>query len=109
MKNILFIAFAIIGTSFAYSQATVGIRVGSGSSGITVVPNSSNRVNVQSDNNEKFKTYVVFDENENVVLAKDINATQNTTIDMNSLEAGFYYVAVVTENDEVAVDTYVKP
>lgn len=109
MKNILFIAFAIIGTSFAYSQTAVGIRVGSGSSGVSAIPTSGNRVAVQSVDDTKFKTYVVFDENENVVMAKDINATQNTTINTESLQAGFYYVAVVTENDEVAVDTYVKP
>lgn len=109
MKNLLFIAFAIIGSSFAFSQTAVGIRIGGTNNGVTVSPMNSNRVAVQSVDETKFKTYVVFDENENVVMSKEINATQNTTIETNTLEPGFYYVAVVTEDDEVAVDTYVKP
>lgn len=111
MKNILFIAFVIFASSFAFAQhTTVGVRIGSGSSGFdsTVTRTTNERVDVQSEG-EKMVAYVVFDENENVVSVKDINTTYNVSVDVDDLQSGFYYIAVVSENDQVSVNTYVKP
>lgn len=116
MKKILFIAFVILSTGFAFSQAAVGVRIGSGSSGVTgqsnfrtnVTNTTSQKVEVESEG-EKMVAYVVFDENENVVESKDINTSYNTSVQVDNLQSGFYYIAVVSENDEVSVNTYVKP
>lgn len=110
MKNILFIAFVIIGSSFAFSQSTVGIRIGGGNSGFQsqVTNQTSNRVQVESEG-EKMVSYVVFDENENVVKSKDVNTSYNASVEVDNLQSGFYYIAVVSENDQVSVNTYVKP
>ncbi|WP_143736263.1 hypothetical protein [Moheibacter sediminis] len=98
-------------SGFAFAQhTTVGVRIGSGSSGFesNVTNITSNRVDVASEG-EKMVGYVVFDENENVVKSKDINTSYNTSVDVNNLQSGFYYIAVVSENDQVSVNTYVKP
>lgn len=110
MKNILFIAFVIIGSSFAFSQSTVGIRIGSGNSGFesNVTNQTSNRVQVESED-VKMKSYVVLDENENVVKSKNINTSNTASVDVDNLQSGLYYIAVISEDDEVSINTYVKP
>ncbi len=110
MKNILFIAFVIIGSSFAFSQSTVGIRIGGGNSGFesNVTNQTSNRVQVESED-VKMKSYVVLDENENVVKSKNINTSNTASVDVDNLQSGLYYIAVISEDDEVSINTYVKP
>lgn len=110
MKNILFIAFVIIGSSFAFSQTAVGIRIGGGNGGFqsNVTNVTSDRVQVESED-AKIKSYVVFDENENVIKSENINISHNASVEVDNLQSGFYYIAVVSEDDEVSVNTYVKP
>lgn len=113
MKNILFIAFLIIGSSFAFSQSAVGVRIGGTNNGVTnfgtnVTNMTTQRVDVESEG-EKMVGYVVLDENENVVKTKNINTSYITSVDVDNLESGFYYIAVVSESDQVSVNTYIKP
>ena len=110
MKKLLLIAFLVFGSGFLMAQTAVGIRIGNGSSGFDsrVTNSTSNRVEVESQD-EKMVAYVVFDENENVIKSKEINESFNTSVEVENLQPGVYYIAVVSENDEVSVNVFVKP
>lgn len=115
MKNILIIAFIIFTTGIVSAQsnnnAAVGVRIGNTSNGKTFNTNveslSTNNVEIKSDG-EKIKGYMIYDANENLVLSNAISLTHSTTINVNSLDEGFYYVAVISESDQVIINTYFK-
>lgn len=112
MKNILFIAFLVFGSSFLSAQTAVGVRIGSGNSGVNfearVTGQTNDKVEVESEG-DKIMSYVVLDENENIVQSKNINTSHNASVDVDNLQSGFYYIALISENDEVSINTYVKP
>lgn len=115
MKNILFIAFIILTTSIVSAQSggttTVGVRIGNTSNGKTFNTNlaslSANNVEIYSEG-EKIKGYLIYDANENLVMTNTVSLTHSTIVNVSSLEEGYYYVAIVSESDQVVVSSYFK-
>ncbi len=103
MKRILFILIVSFITSFLPAQSNsggaVGIRIGSGSSG---------KINVTTDEGVAMVGYMIYDENGNLVQSGSLSSTAKTSVNVNSLESGVYFIVVVSENGDTGTSTFVK-
>lgn len=57
---------------------------------------------------EGISAFEIYDSNYNIVGSSEIQGANRTTVNLNGLEEGMYYVAVISETDKVQVTTFVK-
>gem|GEM_PF-1374298 len=114
MKNIIIILLVIFASSDMFGQqapnntndteqnssggGTVGIRIGSGSSG---------KVDITSDD-AAIAGYVIYDTSGNLVQSGAISSTYHALVDVDTLPTGPYNVVAVAESGEAVADTYFK-
>lgn len=114
MKHLVILLFVLF-SSTVFSQhgdKTVGIRIGNTSSGkyFDAQVNSSFGANTVSINafGEDIVAYEIYNMDEELLAVQEVSATSGANFDSSGLEPGLYYVAVVSETDQVRVDVFYK-
>lgn len=110
MRHALIITLFLFGTAL-FAQSNNGIRIGNGNSGFypKVSVNTSNQLELEkSTDSEAISAFEIYDSNYNIVGSSEFEGVNRTTVNLNGLEAGMYYIAIISETDKVQVSTFVK-
>ncbi len=110
MRHALIITLFLLGTAL-FSQSNNGIRIGNGNSGFSpkVSLNTSNQLEMEkSADGEKISAFEIYDSNYNLVGSSQVQGTSKTSVNVNGLEQGMYYVSVISETDKVQVTPIIK-
>lgn len=111
MRHTLSILFLLFAAGFLFAQQSNGIRIGNGSSGKAFFPEvtmvSETQVEITSAG-EKITGVEIFDNLGNMIGSAEISATENTSVNINGLQQGLYYVAVISESGQEEINTFIK-
>ena len=111
MKQVVFLFLFSFAVGFTYAQQNNGIRIGNGNSGKNFNPSvfteSPNQLEI-STSDELITGVEIYDESNELIVASDLVSTDEASVDINGLQQGVYFVAIISESGQVQYNTFFK-